>query len=202
MSPQDPPSTRFSPLPLCHRWQEPICPEGVYAARPMVAVAVSQALFLAIRQFTQQSLCLYQRFVLAIVHLVPTLETASEEILPVLSQNWEKYYRSTCTNEKSYSCIHSRQMQVYFLKSILPSSCAQGFPVKPSKFSSLPHSYCCSKVNPSSVFHIPHQPPLWHWSLAKPGGATVKGRTMSSPPTPQWVLRPLRGAGSKSRVAM
>lgn len=88
------------------------------------------------------------------------------------------------------------------MQSILPSSRAQGFPVKPSKCSSLPHSCCCSKMNPSSVFHIPHQPLLWHWSLAKPGGATVKGRTVSSPPTPRWVLWPLRGAGSKSRVAM
>lgn len=95
----------------------PWLPGGVCAARPRLALAVAQALLLAVRQFAKQSLTLPE---IPPCHCSPSslLEVASAEILPVLSQNWEKYHRFTCMNEsrgKSSSCAHSRRMQVYFL---------------------------------------------------------------------------------------
>lgn len=180
------PSSPSAPHP--HR-QEPTHPEGGLRCPPQghsSCVTSFHAVYQAV------SLPLYQRFV--IVHLAPSLGTAAVEILHVLSRNWEKYDQSTCSNESSSSCTGGG-----FSQSSLPSSCAQGFPVKPNKFSSLPHSCFCKKVNPSSVFCIPHQPPLWRWALAKPGDAAAKGWTTSSLPTPEWILQPLQGAGGKER---
>lgn len=73
------------------------CPPQGRSGCATSSVACSHAVYRAI------ALPLRQR--LATAHLAPAPGTASVEVLPVLSQNWEKYHQSARTNESPGEAI-------------------------------------------------------------------------------------------------